>query len=68
MYLLPYDGSPELLEKTAILRKELFKDWWEPKENERKDEKGLLPSAQLEEYGGKRVHPSSEADFSPPVA
>jgi len=26
MYLLPYDGSPELLEKTAILRKELFAD------------------------------------------
>ena len=26
MYLLPYDGSPELLERTAILRKELFKD------------------------------------------
>ncbi len=26
MYLLPYDGSPELLDKTAILRKELFHD------------------------------------------
>ena len=26
MYLLPYDGSPELLDRTAILRKELFKD------------------------------------------
>ena len=26
MYLLPYDGSPELLEKTAILREELFND------------------------------------------
>ena len=26
MYLLPYDGSPELLDKTAILRKELFQD------------------------------------------
>ena len=26
MYLLPYDGSPELLEKTAILRDELFTD------------------------------------------
>ena len=26
MYLLPYDGSPELLEKTAILRQELFDD------------------------------------------
>jgi uncharacterized caspase-like protein len=26
MYLLPYDGSPRLLEKTAILRDELFTD------------------------------------------
>ena len=26
MYLLPYDGSPELLDKTAILRDELFTD------------------------------------------
>ena len=26
MYLLPYDGTPELLEKTAILRDELFQD------------------------------------------
>jgi hypothetical protein len=26
MYLLPYDGAPELLEKTAILREELFDD------------------------------------------
>jgi len=26
MYLLPYDGSPRLLEKTAILREELFDD------------------------------------------
>ena len=26
MYLLPYDGTPELLEKTAILRDELFRD------------------------------------------
>ena len=26
MYLLPYDGSPRLLEKTAILRDELFSD------------------------------------------
>ena len=26
MYLLPFDGSPRLLEKTAILREELFKD------------------------------------------
>jgi TPR repeat protein len=26
MYLLPYDGAPELLEKTAILREELFSD------------------------------------------
>ena len=26
MYLLPYDGSPELLDKTAILRDELFSD------------------------------------------
>ena len=26
MYLLPYDGAPELLEKTAILRRELFLD------------------------------------------
>ena len=26
MYLLPYDGSPRLLEKTAILRAELFDD------------------------------------------
>jgi len=26
MYLLPYDGTPELLEKTAIRRDELFKD------------------------------------------
>ncbi len=26
MYLLPHDGSPRLLEKTAILRDELFKD------------------------------------------
>jgi uncharacterized caspase-like protein len=26
MYLLPYDGAPELLEKTAILRDELFDD------------------------------------------
>ena len=26
MYLLPYDGAPELLEKTAILRDELFHD------------------------------------------
>ena len=26
MYLLPYDGSPELLEDSAILRKELFQD------------------------------------------
>ena len=26
MYLLPHDGSPRLLEKTAILRNELFKD------------------------------------------
>ena len=26
MYLLPYDGSPRLLEKTAILRDELFAD------------------------------------------
>jgi len=26
MYLLPYDGSPRLLEKTAILRQELFDD------------------------------------------
>ncbi len=26
MYLLPYDGAPELLEKTAILRDELFAD------------------------------------------
>ena len=26
MYLLPYDGAPELLEKTAILREELFVD------------------------------------------
>ena len=26
MYLLPYDGSPRLLEKTAILRQELFSD------------------------------------------
>ena len=26
MYLLPYDGSPRLLEKTAILREEMFSD------------------------------------------
>ena len=26
MYLLPYDGAPELLDKTALLRKELFDD------------------------------------------
>ena len=26
MYLLPHDGSPRLLEKTAILRDELFSD------------------------------------------
>ncbi|MDC0476633.1 caspase family protein [Alphaproteobacteria bacterium] len=26
MYLLPYDGAPELLDKTAILRDELFAD------------------------------------------
>jgi len=26
MYLLPYDGAPELLDKTAILRNELFSD------------------------------------------
>ena len=26
MYLLPHDGSPRLLEKTAILRDEMFKD------------------------------------------
>ena len=26
MYLLPYDGAPELLDKTAILRDELFTD------------------------------------------
>ena len=26
MYLLPYDGSPELLDRTAILRKELYED------------------------------------------
>ena len=26
MYLLPYDGAPELLDKTAILREELFAD------------------------------------------
>ena len=26
MYLLPHDGAPELLEKTAILRQELFDD------------------------------------------
>ena len=26
MYLLPYDGAPELLDKTAILRDELFSD------------------------------------------
>ena len=26
MYLLPYDGRPELLDKTAILRDELFAD------------------------------------------
>jgi uncharacterized caspase-like protein len=26
MYLLPYDGAPELLGKTAILREELFSD------------------------------------------
>ena len=26
MYLLPYDGALELLEKTAILREELFDD------------------------------------------
>jgi len=26
MYLLPYDGTPELLDKTAILRQELFSD------------------------------------------
>ncbi len=26
MYLLPYDGTPELLEKTAIRRDELFRD------------------------------------------
>jgi hypothetical protein len=26
MYLLPYDGSPELLDRTAILRDELFTD------------------------------------------
>jgi len=26
MYLLPYDGSPELLDRTAILRDELFSD------------------------------------------
>ena len=26
MYLLPYDGAPELLDKTAILRDELFDD------------------------------------------
>ncbi len=26
MYLLPYDGAPELLERTAILRDELFSD------------------------------------------
>jgi hypothetical protein len=26
MYLLPYDGAPELLDKTAILRDELFQD------------------------------------------
>ena len=26
MYLLPFDGSPELLDKTAILRDELFKE------------------------------------------
>ena len=26
IYLLPYDGTPELLEKTAILRDELFND------------------------------------------
>ena len=26
MYLLPYDGSPRLLDKTAILRDELFTD------------------------------------------
>ena len=26
MYLLPYDGAPELLDKTAVLRDELFAD------------------------------------------
>ena len=26
MYMLPYDGAPELLDKTAILREELFAD------------------------------------------
>ncbi len=26
MYLLPYDGAPELLDKTSILREELFSD------------------------------------------
>ena len=26
MYLLPYDGAPELLDRTAILREELFDD------------------------------------------
>ena len=26
MYLLPYDGRPRLLENTALLRDELFKD------------------------------------------
>ena len=26
MYLLPYDGAPELLDRTAILREELFED------------------------------------------
>jgi uncharacterized caspase-like protein len=26
MYLLPHDGSPRLLDRTALLRKELFRD------------------------------------------
>ncbi len=31
MYLLPYDGEPRLLEKTAILRNEMFSDIKEAK-------------------------------------
>ena len=30
MYLLPYDGSPRLLEDTAILREELFREVPQP--------------------------------------